>query len=96
MNTFTYTVRFNGETFTGTFKVDSQSDAHDVDAIAWRLAQKQLAAETNAPRLEILWAVNSEALTVERNPVLINMLTGEKIVGPAGVNEEMLFEMMAV
>ena len=93
MNTFTYTVRLNGETFTGTFKANSQSDAH---LIAWQRAQKQLAAETNAPRLEILWAVNSEALTVERNPVLINMLTGEKIVGPAGMNEEMLFEMMAV
>jgi hypothetical protein len=93
MNTFTYTVDFDGRTFTG--RVQAQSETRAC-LQSWRAARKQIMEETGALPYEALHALNSEALTVERNPVLINMLTGEKIVGPAGMNEEMLFEMMAV
>lgn len=89
---YTYTVELNGETFTGTVKANTRSDA------GWasrRAAQKQMTEETDAPKLHIIWALNEETFKVERNPVLHNMLTGEKIVGPAGMSECQLFGMMA-
>lgn len=92
MDIYTYTVILNGETFTGTVKANTRADARWASR---RAAQKQMAEETDAPELHIIWALNGETFKVERNPVLHNMLTGEKTVGPAGMSEAELFNMMA-
>lgn len=103
MDTYYYSITFSHRTYTGKVKTcentpeaaAAYAELLTIDRLVedygfdWSEAAKQLETSPHSKT-----TVSLDPLP-GRRPVLINMLTGEKTIGPAGMSEEMLFEMMA-
>jgi hypothetical protein len=94
-----YRIDFAHNTYTGEVEKDTREEAADfAELITVDRIVEDYGLEWNdaAAQLEAIGTVTVSRTPLEgRRPVLVNMLTGEKTVGPAGMSEEMLFGMMA-
>ena len=97
---FYYRVDFAYKTYTGILRADSEPCAKLIaQERAMMMIMEDYAFKTQdeaweAFKVEGKTIVSEEPIEAPR-PVLYNMLTGEKVVGPPGMSEAMLFQAMA-
>ena len=94
-----FRIDFAHSTYTGEVEKDTREAAGNyAELITVDRIVEDYGLEWNdaAAQLEAIGTVTVSRTPVEgRRPVLVNMLTGEKTIGPAGMSEDMIFGMMA-
>jgi len=100
MKHFFFRIDFAYKTYTGSVRADSEQSAKTIaEERIIVVIMKDYGFETENEA----WGkfdVHGKTMVSEkpiegRRPVLCNMLTGEKVVGPPGMSEAMLFESIA-
>lgn len=90
MHLYEYTIIYYGELFTGEVEASSEDSAADLAELH---AVDRIVDEFGGDWNYVMSDVEGTA-KVEKKPVLFNMVTGEKTVGPAGMEPEILFTLM--